>query len=311
LSPILFIVYIDELIVKLKESGVGCHIGPYFVGALGYADDLTLLSPSLRSLNTMLNICHNFAQEFNITFNVKKTMCIKYGSDVKDHEQVFLNGVPLKWVKSVKHLGNYITSNLDDNCDCNFKKGMFNSSVNKLLATYGSLYKDNLLYLFRTYCCSFYGSELWDFKSVGFKSCCTQWNKAVRKILGLPFNTHTWLLGPLSGQTHVSVQFYLKTFKFIYNMLYHVNPTVSFLARLAHSNAQSPLGRNISLLRHLCHVDFCQLDKTNIIKIKNMKSLSSEQLGLASVCREILYDCPVYNFDDNMLNCILVDICAN
>jgi len=80
LSPILFIVYIDELIVLLSKSGLGCHIGPHFVGALGYADDLTLISPSLRALNTMLTICHNFAQEYNITFNSSKTKCINFGS---------------------------------------------------------------------------------------------------------------------------------------------------------------------------------------------------------------------------------------
>ena len=50
LSPILFIVYFDELIILLKKRNIGCHIGSHLIGALGYADDLTLLSPSLSSL---------------------------------------------------------------------------------------------------------------------------------------------------------------------------------------------------------------------------------------------------------------------
>ena len=36
LSPGFFSVYIDELLVKLRKSGVGCHIGGRFFGAAGY-----------------------------------------------------------------------------------------------------------------------------------------------------------------------------------------------------------------------------------------------------------------------------------
>ena len=33
LSPILFGVYINELLVRLEKSGLGCHIGNTFLGA--------------------------------------------------------------------------------------------------------------------------------------------------------------------------------------------------------------------------------------------------------------------------------------
>ena len=39
LSPILFILNMDELFIKLENSQVGCYIGNLFVGAVGYADD--------------------------------------------------------------------------------------------------------------------------------------------------------------------------------------------------------------------------------------------------------------------------------
>ena len=38
---------------------------------------------------------------------------------------------------------------------------------------------------------------------VGFDKCCKSWNNAVRILLGLPFNTHVDLLGPLVGQLGV------------------------------------------------------------------------------------------------------------
>ena len=46
LSPILFAIYTDDLLKRLQETGVGCHMGDHFSGALAYADDITLLSPS-------------------------------------------------------------------------------------------------------------------------------------------------------------------------------------------------------------------------------------------------------------------------
>ena len=69
LSPILFIVYFDELLISLKDAGVGCYLGPNFVGGLGYADDITLVAPSLTALHEMLHTCKSFADEYNVLFN--------------------------------------------------------------------------------------------------------------------------------------------------------------------------------------------------------------------------------------------------
>ena len=56
--------------------GFGCYIDDTFVGALGYADDVTLMSPSIRGLKQMVDICETFAEEYNTKFNEKKTVGI-------------------------------------------------------------------------------------------------------------------------------------------------------------------------------------------------------------------------------------------
>ena len=61
ISPILFKLYIDRLLLCLQRSGLGCHISNTYMGALSYADDITLISPSLYGLNRMLDICNKFA----------------------------------------------------------------------------------------------------------------------------------------------------------------------------------------------------------------------------------------------------------
>ena len=71
--------------------------------------------------------------------------------------------------------------------------------------------------LFKAYCCSFYGSQLWKFNSSGFDKICKSWNIAVRLIIGLPYNAHTYLLGPLMGQIEIREQLYIRNFRFLWN----------------------------------------------------------------------------------------------
>ena len=53
----------DNLVLSLKNNGVGCHVGSEFCGAFGYADVIILLSPSVNGLQTMLNCCCEFASK--------------------------------------------------------------------------------------------------------------------------------------------------------------------------------------------------------------------------------------------------------
>lgn len=72
LSAILFTFYIDKLLLLLEKSGIGCHINGIYTGALSYADDITLTCPSIRGLNSMLDICYTFALDHDLIFNYKK-----------------------------------------------------------------------------------------------------------------------------------------------------------------------------------------------------------------------------------------------
>ena len=61
LSPILFTVYVDDLLTELEKKGVGCYWNNHFVGALCYDDDIALLAPSPAALHLMLDTCSSFA----------------------------------------------------------------------------------------------------------------------------------------------------------------------------------------------------------------------------------------------------------
>ena len=67
------IIYIYIYILdRLRRSGFGCHIKGVYMGALSYADDITIMCPSIGGLYEILKISHNFAQSNSIIFNNKK-----------------------------------------------------------------------------------------------------------------------------------------------------------------------------------------------------------------------------------------------
>ena len=50
LSPLSFSVYLDDLLSELRQVNVGCHMNSYFMGAVIYADDITLLGLTCSSI---------------------------------------------------------------------------------------------------------------------------------------------------------------------------------------------------------------------------------------------------------------------
>ena len=93
ISPLLFSLYIDELFLLLKESGMGCHVELTYAGAFGYADDIALVAPSLSSLKQMIQICEQFAVSHSITFNPSKTKLLYFNMKLESKvPPIYLNG---------------------------------------------------------------------------------------------------------------------------------------------------------------------------------------------------------------------------
>ena len=245
LSPILFCVYIDELLNCLIESKLGCHIGHVSYSALGYADDVGLLTPSVQALQDLLHICETFSEEFRVVYNSKKTTCMRIGSNGDPPARaVSLNGSPLTWTRRIKHLGNIITCDLKDSEDITFKKGAFISQVNRLNCKMSQVSGNVKGQLMQTYCCSWYGCQTWDLAS---KSACqmnTEWNKAVRRTLRVPYTTHTNLLPLLVKGKPFMTQHFSRVSKFVQSFVHSNNTSVVFIGALARYSSSGALGRN-------------------------------------------------------------------
>ena len=112
LSPILFTIYIDGLLVRLKNAAIGCHIGRVYAGAFGYVDDVDLIAPSLYSLKQIIIICEKYAEEFSIMFNSSKSKLLCYNILTIVVSDVMLCGEVIDVVHFENHLDNVIFINM-------------------------------------------------------------------------------------------------------------------------------------------------------------------------------------------------------
>ena len=158
LSPVLSAVYTDGLLL----SGIGCHMGGHYAGALAYADDITLISPSLTGLRKKSGICEQYASEYDILFNGSKRKLLFFKGRCCNVStlSVVVCGQLVEMSDTAVHLGHTITSN-DRDSITKSAKSSFWKSFNILIAEFGKLSPFVISKLFNHYCCSFYRSPLW------------------------------------------------------------------------------------------------------------------------------------------------------
>ena len=195
LSPILFTIYIDDLLRSLEVSGIGCFQKHYYVGSVCYTDDIALLAPSPSALQSILDTCISFAGHHHLTFNPDKTQLIKFYrcADAISPCFVFL-GQSLSLRTSVTHLGHILTHNLNDDEDIVSAIKDMCCKANCMLHTFACCDPIVKTHLFSSFCLSLYGAALWKSSNPQLKSLEVAFNNILRKIWSLPRYCHTAIL---------------------------------------------------------------------------------------------------------------------
>lgn len=265
ISPILFCIYIEGLLYELQKEGIGCYIGDNYCGAVAYADDITLLCPSIRGMRKMLNICTVYAAEHSIKFNAKKSKLLifpcKKGSNI--NVSLTISGESIDVINRDKHLGHMLGNENGGLVDAQYISAALAKSVNILLGTFGSAPSSILSKLFKQYCTSFYGIVLCDMRSMAYNGFCVTWRKAVRRILKLPYRTHSRYLSHIMQQMPLNVTIACRIVKFFLNAVSSKNVLVQNCAKRCLYHSSSNMAKNIRYIDKLCN--FVQkLDVTNI-----------------------------------------------
>ena len=76
MSPLLFNFYVNDLSEQLQKLPVGCCCGDMVVNHLMYADDIVLLAPSGKGMQTIIDATYAYGIAYDIVFNIMKSQVI-------------------------------------------------------------------------------------------------------------------------------------------------------------------------------------------------------------------------------------------
>ena len=263
-SPLLFSIYIDGLITILRRSGLGCRIDSFYYGVLGYADDLLLMSASRTGLQAMVSICEKFAKLRKLKFSTNddpvksKTKCLIF-SKVKSARTnvapIILNGDPLPWVDSVKHLGNILDYENSMKKDCLTKRGNLIGKVNSLFQEFTYVTPTVMMKILNIYATSFYGSSLWDLYSDEVTRIFSSWNVTVRNVYNIPWTTHRYLIEGVSNSVHPKTMMCSRLVKFLECLKSCSKGSVRYLVNLVYNDRRTLTGRTVTKIARDCDVE--------------------------------------------------------
>ena len=313
LSPILFAVYMDDLYSQLRDSGSGCHIGNHYVGSLGYADDTVLMAPSLKGLQTIVDVSVNYVRKHDVIYNGSKSQFLIFpsnsGSHVKRH--ISIDGNVLQSVDEAVHLG-YHVSVINKDCMLQHAISHFWRSFNIFRADFGRLYPEIQCDLFITYCSSFYGAPFWNICSATFKQLCAAWRKCLRKIWRVHPMTHCDVIALLSHCKPMEIGIQQRFCKFVANIFQNGTPVLRTIVSTALNNPLSVFCSNYNTICGHGNMN-CMEVRANLYK-DWLASLSGGLIYNANALRELLgmrdgTHVSVLSFDET--RDFIDDICLN
>ena len=185
MSPRLFTLYMDELIHRLRQRGVGCHVLNTFVACLFYADDLCLIAPTRSSMQEMLKVCEEYCAEFNLKFNVKKSKTLVFGPPIKGElAPLILDNKQIEFVNEWKYLGVYVVAGKQITFSARQVLASFYRATNSILSSVHKPSELILMNLLFTNCVPIltYAAEAVEYSATDMRNFNTALNNALRRI---------------------------------------------------------------------------------------------------------------------------------
>ena len=197
LSPTLFNIYVNDLLIKVNISDYGCYIDSFKTTILGYCDDLILMASSVRHMQLLLNMCEEYSLMWKMKFNPKKSIVINCGLKIYDDDDIdlFISNNKIPVVDESKYLGLIINKSNDGNESSLLK---FKTVEKCFFGLSGFGIKPPGLnpfvkaFLYNNYClpkCT-YGMGIFQLKKATLKRINTSQNYLFRYALGIPYKSH-------------------------------------------------------------------------------------------------------------------------
>ena len=300
LSPGFFGVYIDDLLLELRRSGVGCHIGGRFFGAAGYADDIILLAPCRSAMSQMIKICEEFGVRNNLKFSTdpnpakSKTKCL-YMCGPKVRQPVYpaplqLYDRDLPWVTHATHLGHELHQDCNMDMDTRMKRASFIQNSTDMQDFFSFALPGQVLGAIQTYNCHFYGSMLWDLYGNMSNQVYRSWNTTVKLVWGLPRSTHNYFVEHLLSKDIRSArqQILSQYVGFLKRLGKSVSSEVRIMKHIAAQDIRSVTGRNCLKMREEFSVDPWSVSACTFNKVYKQYELPEQDRWRLSYLMDLL-----------------------
>ena len=157
------------------------------MAALLYADDMALLSPSIKGLERLLATCKEYCDEWDISLNASKSKLMYFGKKCSNLFVPTLNGRLLEWVDSWSYLGVKLVSGKRFGCTVMERIKKFYRCANAIFRIEGRSDDLTMLRLVEAHCVPIlaYGMETADFSDPKERSKIRKaYNSLFRKIFG-------------------------------------------------------------------------------------------------------------------------------
>ena len=152
----------------------------------------------------MITTLEEFAEEFKMKINAKKTKCMLFAqSKVDVMPLINVAGQEIQWVNNFRHLGAIVSTDLSDTADIDQKRNHFIRQANYVNHAFGvspSWLKSRLI---QTYATALYGSQAWSLDNVMLDRVRTAWNIVQRRVWRLPWRAHSVLLPAVTNQSNL------------------------------------------------------------------------------------------------------------
>ena len=311
-SPALFNVYLERLLINLRKTNIGCHIGQICANSFAYADDIVLLSPTLNGIKLMIKVCEEFSTQYSIDFNPSKCSLMFFKSDSYDnmnYSDIQMFGKVIPRTDNYKHLG-HIVSDKKYLIDVDGVINEMKTKTNVMRCKFGHLNLDSRIKLFNSHCLSLYGCELFDLQNRKINDLCVAWRVCCRNIAKLPYRTHSVFIHDIFKTNDIRDILSQRILNFIIKGVNHENYVVKSIFRNSLINNCSYLCRNLNIIKRKLNIDYDRIFENRKIIIKSPISIESWRLNLI---REILNCIDGYGFveiDQTILKNTLYFICT-
>ena len=113
LSMPLYQVYINELLVQLRNNPYSAYVGKTKIGSPTFADDIASAVLYKPGLNSILMVASLYSIKWKFEFSVDKSLAMIWGTDRMPDLKIMMGDAELKVVNQCKHMGIRLIS------DCN------------------------------------------------------------------------------------------------------------------------------------------------------------------------------------------------